>query len=421
MFTFIHSADLHLDSPLRGLAEKPDAPVEEIRSATRRALENLVSLAIEENVDFVLIAGDIYDGDWPDYSTGLFFNKQMNRLKEHGIPVFIIRGNHDAASVITHKLVLPENVFEFSVTEPETKTLDRIKVAIHGQGYPQRDVRENLSVRYPEPLPGYFNIGLLHTALEGQEGHAPYAPARVEELVQKGYDYWALGHIHKRQLIHEKPYIIYPGNIQGRHIKETGEKGCTLVTVNGDNITLEHKNLDVLRFYECHIDLTDIETEEDLSVIVKEQIGRLVEENPNIPLAVRVVLDGSTPLHPEILNDEERFFHEVLNAANMISNQIWIEKVKFLTRVPKEQTATIRKSDALSKLLDPEHIKSDEEFLQEILSEIKQLQKRLDARLTTPYSRRDEATVIRTVADLEPFLEDARDLLMGQLFKGGRP
>src|SRR5690606_17304764 len=176
-------------------------------------------------------------------------------------------------------------------------------------------------------------------------------PARVEELVQKGYDYWALGHIHKRQLIHEKPYIIYPGNIQGRHIKETGEKGCTLVTVNGDNITLEHKNLDVLRFYECHIDLTDIETEEDLSVIVKEQIGRLVEENPNIPLAVRVVLDGSTPLHPEILNDEERFFHEVLNAANMISNQIWIEKVKFLTRVPKEQTATIRKSDALSKLL----------------------------------------------------------------------
>lgn len=419
MFKFIHSADLHLDSPLRGLAEKPDAPVEEIRSATRRALENLVNLAITEEVNFVLIAGDIYDGDWQDYSTGLFFNKQMNRLKEHGIPVFLIRGNHDAASVITHRLVLPENVVEFSVTEPETKTLDDIRVAIHGQGYSRRDVRENLSARYPEPIPGYFNIGLLHTALEGQDGHAPYAPAHPDELVQKGYDYWALGHIHKRQIVHEKPYIVYPGNIQGRHIKEPGEKGCSLITVSGADITIEHRNLDVLRFYECHVDITGIDTEEDVSVAVKDQLFQIVDYNPGIPLAIRVVLAGATPLHRDLLNEEERYFHEVINAANMVSNQIWIEKVKFRTEAPEDQTFFAHQSDALSQLLNPERIMADEEFLHELLTEIRQLQKRLDAKLTAPYTKQEEATVIETVDDLEPILKEARDLLFGQLVKGG--
>lgn len=134
MFKFIHCADLHLDSPLRGLTEKPDAPVEEIRQASRRALGNLVNLALEENVQFVLIAGDVYDGDWQDYSTGLFFNAQMNRLKEKNIPVYFIRGNHDAASVITHRLVLPDNVFEFSVDQPETRLIEGLQVGYSWTG-----------------------------------------------------------------------------------------------------------------------------------------------------------------------------------------------------------------------------------------------------------------------------------------------
>lgn len=413
MFKFIHCADLHLDSPLRGLTEKPDAPVEEIRQASRRALGNLVNLALEENVQFVLIAGDVYDGDWQDYSTGLFFNAQMNRLKEKNIPVYFIRGNHDAASVITHRLVLPDNVFEFSVDQPETRLIEGLQVAIHGQGYKQRDVWENLSLHYPDPVPGYFNIGLLHTSLEGQEGHASYAPAKADELIQKGYDYWALGHIHKRQIILENPYIVYPGNIQGRHIKETGNKGCTLVTVDGDTVTIEHRSLDVLRFYECEVDLTGIEDDYDLSATVEEKLVDLVQANPGIPLAVRVILTGSTSLHREFLNDEERYFNEIVNAANMASDQIWIEKVKFHTTLPKGQTIFTEQNDALSKLLNDDRL-HDEEFLNELLASIKKVQKKLG-----PYLKQEDALVIESIDDLKPVVEDARDVLLGSLLKGG--
>ena len=109
MFKFIHAADIHLDSPLRGLDKYEGAPVESIRGATRRAFANLVSLSISEHVDFVILAGDIYDGDWKDYNTGLFFVKELSRLEEAGIPVVLLYGNHDAQSRITKSLTLPEN------------------------------------------------------------------------------------------------------------------------------------------------------------------------------------------------------------------------------------------------------------------------------------------------------------------------
>jgi len=170
---------------------------------------------------------------------------------------------------------------------------------------------------------------------------------------------------------------VYPGNIQGRHIKETGNKGCTLVTVNGDTVTIEHRSLDVLRFYECEVDLTGIEDDYDLSATVEEKLVDLVQANPGIPLAVRVILTGSTSLHREFLNDEERYFNEIVNAANMASDQIWIEKVKFHTTLPKGQTIFTMQNDALSKLLNDDRL-HDEEFLNELLASIKKVQKNLD-------------------------------------------
>ena len=178
MPAFIHAADLHLDSPLRGLDRYDGAPVEEIRGATRRAVENLVDLAIAQSVDFLLIAGDIYDGDWRDYNTGLFFLAQMSRLRESGVQVFFIRGNHDAASQITRRLALPDHVRKFSTRKAHTITLDDLGVAIHGQGFSNRAVDEDLSQEYPAPVPGMLNIGLLHTSATGREGHDTYAPAR---------------------------------------------------------------------------------------------------------------------------------------------------------------------------------------------------------------------------------------------------
>ncbi len=247
MFKFIHTADIHLDSPLKGLEVHEDAPVEEIRGATRRALDNLIDLAIEEEVNFILIAGDLYDGDWKDYNTGLFFSARMGRLSKAGIKVFIVSGNHDAASQLTKTLPLPDNVTLFSSKKPQFRKLDDIGVIIHGQSYSYRAVTENLASQYPQYDSNYFNIGLLHTSLTGREGHENYAPCTLDDLKSKGYDYWALGHVHKREIISKDPWIVFPGNIQGRHIKETGAKGATLVTVeDGRIIKVEALELDVL-------------------------------------------------------------------------------------------------------------------------------------------------------------------------------
>lgn len=214
MFRFIHAADVHLDSPLQGLELHEGAPVELLRGATRRALENLVQLAIEENVDFLVIAGDVYDGDWKDYSTGLFFRSQMVKLAAKGIPVYLIAGNHDAASVISKKLLLPENVHVFSTRAAETKEVADHPVAIHGRGFPNRAVPENLVKDYPLAAPGKFNLGILHTSLTGKPGHDTYAPCSEKDLSEKGYGYWALGHIHQPEIISQDPWIAFPAIVR---------------------------------------------------------------------------------------------------------------------------------------------------------------------------------------------------------------
>ncbi|MBW2597058.1 MAG: DNA repair exonuclease, partial [Deltaproteobacteria bacterium] len=200
--------------------------------ATRRAFDNLVQTAIKEKVSFVLIAGDLYDGDWKDYNTGLYFVSQMNRLRDVNIPVYIVAGNHDAASKVSRVLRLPESVHLFPTQKPATLCINNIDVAIHGQSFASPAVKKDLSAKYPPRLPGYFNIGMLHTCVTGREGHESYAPCTLDGLRSKGYDYWALGHVHQHEVLMDDPLIVFPGNIQGRHVQETGPKGCVLVSVD---------------------------------------------------------------------------------------------------------------------------------------------------------------------------------------------
>ena len=159
MFKFIHAADIHLDSPLRGLAGYEGPAVELIRTATRLAFDNLINEAIDQKVGFVVIAGDLYDGDWRDYQTGLFFVRQMGRLAKADIPAFVLHGNHDAESQITKRLTLPAGVNVFPSRKPETFTIEELDVALHGQSFRQRNITDNLVPAYPEPVDGAFNIG----------------------------------------------------------------------------------------------------------------------------------------------------------------------------------------------------------------------------------------------------------------------
>ena len=418
MFSFIHCADLHLDSPLKGLNEKKAAPEEQIRLAARSALMNLVELAISKKVDFVIVAGDVFDGDWKDYHTGLFYNAQMARLDAHQIKVFQIRGNHDAASNITLSLTLPPNVFEFSATESHTETIEGLKVAIHGQSYGRREVFENIALNYPHALDGYFNIGILHTCAEGQEGHDSYAPCKVSDLIKKRYQYWALGHIHKRMLLNESPPILFPGNIQGRHIKETGAKGCTLVSVNGDDIQLEHHDLDVLRWYECIVDLTDIHEKRDFSQQVSLHLSTLVRENPNHFLAVRIRLEGATELHGVFLADLDACYAEVENAANLVKvDQIWIEKIVVKTKTPITLEQRLMADPALGDLLRMvRELESDSEFLSGLQAELQAALKKM------PDLAAQHALSHYFTADaVQARFQSAEAMLIHLILQGGAP
>ena len=353
MLRFIHAADPHLDSPLQGLEAHEGAPVALLRGATRRAFEKLVQLAIDERLDFMVIAGDVYDGDWKDYNTGLFFRGQMVRLNEKQIPVYLIAGNHDAASVISKKLSLPENVQVFSTRTAESKEVPGHPVVIHGRGFPHRAVPENLVLDYPPAVSGKFNLGLLHTSLTGREGHDTYAPCAVADLQNKGYGYWALGHIHQPEVISQDPWIVFAGNCQGRHIKETGPRGCRLVTVN-DSLEVEAaewRSLDVVRWQELKVDLVGSDHESEALARVSAAMEQAVAEAEGRLVAVRIILSGSTILHGSLHREGHRWRAEMLaRAQDQGAEAVWLEQVKIRT-TPVYNVALLAQRDALTKIV----------------------------------------------------------------------
>lgn len=376
-FSFIHAADIHLDSPLIGLEQYEGAPVERIRSATRDAFVNLVDQAIERQVSFIIIAGDLYDGDWKDYNTGLFFTSQMVRLQKAQIEVFLIRGNHDAASLITRELKLPENVFEFSNKHSETKVLDDLRVAIHGQGFASRSVEENLVKNYPSRKEGYVNIGILHTSANGREGHETYAPCSINDMLEKGYDYWALGHIHKRELLHKtEPVILFPGNIQGRHIKESGDKGCTLITVKDGAIhSLEPLSLDVLRWELCELNANGKESLEELLVDARRLLDEKYKEADGRFLAVRFHIHGKTSIHQELIINMDHLINNLRSIALEVGQgDIWVEKVKVETSPMINFDELTEQNTPVATILNfIKQASENDEMLTELLGELHDL------------------------------------------------
>ncbi|MGZ8394112.1 MAG: metallophosphoesterase family protein [Nitrospira sp.] len=349
---FIHAADLHIDSPLRGLDRYDGAPVERLRTATRSAFERLIDTALAERVDFVLFAGDIYDCDWQDFHTGLFFRGQLVRLERAGIRVFIVQGNHDAQGVISKQLVLPPNVTVFSSRTAQTVRLDELSVAIHGRSFPEREVNEDLVPAYPAPVPGCFNIGMLHTSLTGRAGHDTYAPTDLPTLVIKGYDYWALGHVHAREVLSEQPRIVFPGNLQGRHAKETGAKGCELVTVEGGRIEAEFIVLDVVRWSQVAVPLTGVDRLEALSEVFHHALEPLLTGATDRLHAVRVTLSGSTALH-RLEADQPGTLAAAIHAAaqDIGEAEIWIEQVRLDLSTPLDRTQSAERQDAVGELV----------------------------------------------------------------------
>ncbi|MCK4445747.1 MAG: DNA repair exonuclease [Candidatus Marinimicrobia bacterium] len=385
MFKFIHAADIHLDSPMHRLFNYEGAPVEEIRLATRRVFENLINMAIDEKVKFIVIAGDLYDGDWKDYNTGLFFISQMNKLKESGIFTFIVEGNHDAANTITKALRLPDKVVKFKTKEPQTHTMNEIEVAIHGQSYSTPAVTNDLSLSYPPPIPGFFNLGLLHTCATGREGHENYAPCTIDGLVSRGYDYWALGHVHKREVLKNSPLIQFSGNLQGRHIRESGAKGCFLITVDEHGKPhSEFKPLDVVRWFEVESDTSDISSPFDLIDDTMEKINKLLIENEKVVLVIRITLNRYSKALEKIASDMEKWSNEFRAAAiNIGNNRVWIEKIKIQAEHKPADKKIFNSGSPIAELLDYiNEIQDDPKILSVIENEFTDLRRKLPSELT---------------------------------------
>ncbi|MEN8136366.1 MAG: DNA repair exonuclease [Thermodesulfobacteriota bacterium] len=415
MIRFIHTADIHLDSPLKGLETHEDAPVEEIRGATRRAFDNLIDLAIEEKVDFILISGDLYDGDWKDYNTGLFFARQMGRLDKAGIKVFIVSGNHDAANQITKIMPLPDNVTLFPHNRPLSVKLDDLGVIIHGQSYSTRAVTDNLTEQYPQHDSNYFNIGLLHTSLTGREDHENYAPCTLDELKAKGYDYWALGHVHKREIISEDPWVVFPGNIQGRHIKEAGAKGATLVTVeDGHIIDVEHREFDILRWAICPIDLSECETKETVYERVRSAMEKEQGLADGMTLALRLELVGSCPLHAELHARLIQWTEEFRGIAASMGD-VWLEKVKFRTSRKTSLEEILGEDTPLSGLLQAvESLDFGDDVLTALVPDLANLKTKLPAELLG-----DDSLTDGQPEQLAELREEVKELLIAKLIQHG--
>lgn len=335
-FSFLHAADLHLDSPLKGLERHDGLPTERIRDASRRALDRMIDTAIANNVAFVVIAGDLYDGSWKTVSTGRYMAAALGRLRELGIRVFLLQGNHDAASVLSKDLPLPEGVDRFPSHKSASFTIESLGVALHGQSFATRHVPDDMTPSYPAPMEGYFNIGVLHTSLSGHGGpHETYAPSTVQGLRAKGYDYWALGHVHQRMILDGGTPIVYPGVLQGRHIRETGEKGIILVTVENHAITaIEPVSCDVVRWHETRFDCTGIEEQAEFEHRLERHLNDVGALCGGMLCVIRLILHGETPLDDLLKRQGPTLRETVQHLIAMSGSDIELEKLVVETCSP---------------------------------------------------------------------------------------
>ena len=418
MFKFLHTADIHLDSPLVNLDNYDDAPREEFRSATRRALDNIVELAVTEQVQFVLVAGDLYDGDCTDFNTPLHFRRKMAELADYGIRVFLIHGNHDAANSMrkAFRLKLPDNVHLFRTDKPETVTIDDWNVAIHGQGFATKAITEDLSKEFPDPIRGLVNIGLLHTSCGVHDKHDRYAPSSVKGLASRGYQYWALGHIHKSQdLVGPSPWIVYPGNPQGRHIGESGPKGCTVVTCDGDHIRKRQHHVDVMRWFHVQTEVSDCTDADDSIVAVQNSVNQRLTEADDLPVAIRIELVGASAAHREFFKHPDYWDEQIRRGLlDRFDERVWVEKIQFNTRQSLEGSPEA--DSILGELTDSIR---DVELAEQAFRQLQVEFEKLRTEIPTDPRLPDDEIDLDQAATRSAVVREARDSLIGRLLDLG--
>jgi DNA repair exonuclease SbcCD nuclease subunit len=410
-YRFVHTADIHLDSPLRSLALRDQALADLVGTATRRTLGRIVDLCLREKVDALLVAGDLYDDEQTSMKTARFLAEQMRRLDEAGIRVFVIRGNHDAISRITAELTLPGAVKVFG-GRAEAVDVGRPRgaqpIVVHGLSFAERHAPESLVDKFLPPVEDAVNIGLLHTSLGGAAGHSPYAPCSVADLVGTGFRYWALGHIHQRSATEGGCTVVMPGMPQGRDIGESGAKSVTLATVGDDgSIRIEERPIGIAQFERIAVDATGLADWRDLVEAVARRLEAGRAEIASEHLVARLCIAGATPLAWRLRRDADLLKTEAEHCASALDG-CWIEAVEVACRPPL--APAVEPGDPLVELhrLVGEEIVGSEAFRLEIAAIAKELQGQLPPEARTILGL-DEAAFSAALADLAR--EGAEDVL----------
>lgn len=326
---FFHTADLHLESPFKGSFQLPNRVTEELRGSTFKAFSRVVDRALKEQPDFVLIVGDIYDGENRSLSAQYNFQQQLERLNNEGIPVVISYGNHDHLSGSWTRLSLPENVYEFTEdVTVHTLIIRGQRVHIHGFSYKQRHIEQPMIELYPKKMDDDLHIGMLHGSVDTDLEHAVYAPFTISQLTEKQYDYWALGHIHKRQVLSQQPPIIYPGNIQGRHRKESGEKGYYDVELSSEDCQFTFQETTVIRYMEQVIDCHSVNHATELLELVEAELSKLRQQNGAIMLELSLT-NFTEEFEPVFLQaGDEEWLQTIREQQSDTEPFIWIQSLK---------------------------------------------------------------------------------------------
>ncbi|MGX9181808.1 metallophosphoesterase family protein [Mesorhizobium sp. BHbdii] len=334
-FRFIHTADIHLDSPLRSLALRNPEVAELVGDASRQAFAAIVDLCLAERVDALVIAGDLYDGDQTSMKTARFLGSQMTRLHQAGVRVYMVRGNHDAMSRITKQLVLPDSVTIFGGRcQSVIQSGAGPDVAFHGLSFASPKAAESLLPKYAGPQEGAANIGIMHTSLAGSPGHDVYAPCSVADLHCHGFDYWALGHIHVRQVYLGASTLVMPGIPQGRDINEAGEKSVTLVTIRDDrSVEIEERLTSVAQFERVIIDLTGALEWSEAVDRIRAGLEQSREVTRSRYLVARLGLIGTSALSWSLMRDRDLAVAEAEQAAEQVGDT-WVEKLELDLSAP---------------------------------------------------------------------------------------
>ena len=414
---FIHCADLHLDSPFQGLTTKEPSLAVRFKHATNEAFVKIIDLCLAENIDFLTIGGDTFDGADRSLCAQILLRDQFDRLHKAKIPVILVAGNHDPLSDWLTEIRFPKNVHLLAGDEVETVPIEKdgsVVCTIYGISYKVRDVKGNLSLKFQAKENDVFSIGLLHANVGARKEHAPYSPCTINDLRAGNMDMWLLGHIHTPEVISETQFILYPGNIKGRHINEDGPRGCYLIRVDSDyKISHEFKPVQNILWKQEDINIKEITTSLELVDLLSDkcekELSSLTKEEKGI--VIRWKLTGPSLLYHELtMTDKieeikeiliERFFHQ--------APFIFPESIRLLIKPDKKTEDFVNQENFIGDFLRlAEQVKNDEQMKNELLEMLNQpLSNRTIKKYLDEKSEKDLLTILESSVDL------GMDLLSG--------